>query len=141
MKLFRMIPCALAILAASACAPVDSTHHFSIDEALKSPEAASVLNPGVKLYFGRPAPGRVIVADAVTNKKTNASNKTPQEACRWAFLSAVKQLQEKAQSKGATKVGNIVSYYKKKAYSSPSQYECHTGNIIGGVALKGDIVK
>ena len=104
MKLFRMIPCALAILAASACAPVDSTHHFSIDEALKSPEAASVLNPGVKLYFGRPAPGRVIVADAVTNKKTNA-------------------------------------YYKKKAYSSPSQYECHTGNIIGGVALKGDIVK
>ena len=109
MKLFRMIPCALAILAASACAPVDSTHHFSIDEALKSPEAASVLNPGVKLYFGRPAPGRVIVADAVTNKKT--------------------------------KVGNIVSYYKKKAYSSPSQYECHTGNIIGGVALKGDIVK
>ena len=86
-------------------------------------------------------PGKVIVANAVTNKKTNAANKSDEKACQWAFLSAVKQLQEKAQSSGATKVGNIMNYYKKNPYTSETQYECHAGNLIAGVALKGDIVK
>lgn len=135
----------LAIITSSlmiaACAPRDTTHHLSINDALTSPEAANVLNPNIKLYFGTAAPGKVVIANAVTNKKTNAANKSDEKACQWAFLSAVKQLQDKAASKGATKVGNIVSYYKKNTFKSRTEYECHAGNIIGGVALKGDIVK
>ena len=34
-----------------------------------------------------------------------------------------------------------MSYYKKNPYTSETQYECHAGNLIAGVALKGDIVK
>lgn len=130
----------VAILLA-ACAPRDTTHYLSINEALNSPEAKQVLNPNIKLYFGKPAPGRIIAANAVSNKKTNSANKTDEKACQRAFLSAVKQFQDRAAASGATKVGNLVSYYKKNTYKSTTQYECHAGNIIAGVALKGDIVK
>lgn len=141
MKLSAKIAILASAIALAACAPRDTTHHLSINDALKSPEAAEVLNPNIKLYFGTPAPGKVVLANSVTNKKTNAANKTDEKACQWAFLSAVKQLQDKAASKGATKVGNIVSYYKKVTFKSRTEYECHAGNIISGVALKGDIVK
>lgn len=53
----------------------------------------------------------------------------------------MKRFQERAQKEGGTKVGNLVSYYKKKEYSSTTKYECHAGRSIAGVALKGDIVK
>lgn len=49
--------------------------------------------------------------------------------------------QDQAVAKGVTKVGNLVSYYKKKEYSSTTKYECHAGRSIAGVALKGDFVK
>jgi hypothetical protein len=37
--------------------------------------------------------------------------------------------------------GNIVSYYNKKVMSSATEFECHAGAIMAGVALKGDFVK
>lgn len=141
MKLMTKLILAVATVFIVACAPRDTTHHYDIQSALNTAEAQGIVNPRIKLYFGTPAPGKVVVANAVTNKKTNAANKSDEKACQRAFLSAVKQLQDKAQASGATKVGNIVSYYKKNVYNSTTQYECHAGHLIGGVALKGDIVK
>ena len=141
MKLAKSLTIALTALVVAACAPRDTTHYLSISEALNSPQAKEVLDPKIKLYFGKPAPGKTLVKGAVTNPKTNALNKTDLEACQWAFLSAVKRFQERAQKEGGTKVGNLVSYYKKKEYSSTTKYECLAGRSIAGVALKGDIVK
>ncbi len=141
MKLSKTLTVSVAALVLAACAPRDTTHYFSIDEALRSPQAAEVLNPKIKLYFGKPAPGKVVAAGLVSNKKTNAANKTDQQACEWAFLSAVKSFQDRAAEMGATKVGNLISFYKKNPYKSTTQFECHAGNLIGGVTLKGDIVK
>ncbi|WP_249963130.1 excinuclease ABC subunit A [Histophilus somni] len=141
MKLIKILALTFSAVVIAACAPRDTTHYLSIQEALSSPEAKKVLNPKIKLYFGKPAPGQVIQKGAVTNPKTNAVNKTDKEACQWVFLSAVKRFQDQAVAKGVTKVGNLVSYYKKKEYSSTTKYECHAGRSIAGVALKGDFVK
>lgn len=141
MKLTKIITLSLTALTVAACAPRDDAQYYSIQEALNSPQAKEVLDPTIKLYFGKPAPGKVIKANAVTNPKTNAVNKTDAEACQWAFLSAVKRFQEQAKAKGVTKIGNLVSYYKKKEYKSTTKYECHAGRTIAGVALKGDYVK
>ena len=54
----------------------------------------------------------MVKAGLVSNKKTNAANKSDEKSCQWAFLSTVKQFQDRAKSQGASKVGNIVSYYK-----------------------------
>lgn len=141
MKLSKTILLSVGTLALVACAPRDTTHYLSIQEALNSPEAKEVLKPSIKLYFGQPAPGKTLVKGAVTNPKTNALNKTDEKACQWAFLSAVKRFQERAEKEGGSKVGNLVSFYKKKEYKSTTKYECHAGRSIAGVALKGDIVK
>ena len=85
MKLSKTLTVSVAALVLAACAPRDTTHYFSIDEALRSPQAAEVLNPKIKLYFGKPAPGKVVAAGLISNKKTNAANKTDQQACEWAF--------------------------------------------------------
>ena len=42
---------------------------------------------------------------------------------------------------GADAVINIVSNYKHKEMSSQTEFECHDGNIVSGVALKADFVK
>ncbi|QIM62083.1 excinuclease ABC subunit A [Pasteurellaceae bacterium Orientalotternb1] len=141
MKLSKTVLLSLSALVLAACAPRDTVHYLSIDEALNSAEAKKVLDPNIKLYFGKPASGKILVKGAVTNPKTNALNKTDEKACQWAFLSAVKKFQERAAKEGGTKVGNLVSYYKKKEYSSTTKYECHAGHSIAGVALKGDVVK
>lgn len=76
-----------------------------------------------------------------TNKKTNAFGKSDDEACQWVLLSAIKALQEAARSRGYDAVVNIRSNYKNNEFSSATEYRCGAGNIIAGVALKGDLVK
>ena len=51
------------------------------------------------------------------------------------------QLDKRAKQLGANAVVNIVSYYQKNVMSSPTEFECHAGNIIAGVALRGEFVK
>lgn len=121
----------------------DTEHHFPIEEALNAESAKGKLDDSVKLYFsGQKTPKvQTKLSEAATNKKTNAFNKTDKEACEWAFLSAMLQLQDKAKSLGADAVVNIHSYYKKDVFKSSTEYECHAGGLIAGVALKGEFVK
>lgn len=117
MKHSGKLAIALTALLLAACAPRDTTHYYSIQEALNSPEAKEVLDPKIKLYFGKPAPGKVVKAGLVSNRKTNAANKSDEKSCQWAFLTVVKQFQDTAKKQGATKVGNLISFYKKKSLS------------------------
>ncbi|AGH39464.1 Excinuclease ATPase subunit [Bibersteinia trehalosi USDA-ARS-USMARC-188] len=141
MKFIRLAAIAAVVVAISACAPRNDTQYYSIQEVLNSSKAKEVLDPNIKLYFGTPAPGEVVRAGATTSQRTNALNKTDAEACNWVFLSAVKRMQEGARRAGVTKVGNIVSNYNHKEFSSTTQFECHAGRTMAGVALKGDITK
>ncbi|WP_032109327.1 hypothetical protein [Necropsobacter massiliensis] len=141
MKLTKNLVLSLIALSLAACSARDTTHYYSIEQALNSSEAKQVLDPAIPLYFAKSVPGNVLVKGAVSNPKTNALNKSDEEACRWVFLSAVKRFQDRAKQEGGSKVSNLVSYYKKKEYASADKYECHAGRTIAGVALKGDIVK
>ena len=38
-------------------------------------------------------------------------------------------------------VVGIVSFYKKVPFTSASQYECHEGALMSGVAFKGTMAK
>lgn len=52
-------------------------------------------------------------------------------------LSVLRAFQEGAKSRGANAVVDIVSYYKKNEFRSTTNFECHAGAIMAGVALKG----
>jgi uncharacterized protein YbjQ (UPF0145 family) len=121
----------------------DTKHLLPIAIAMETKDAQEKLDGSVKFYFGDQLPPQVLtnLGSDVSNRKTNAFGKSDEKACNWAFLSAMVALEKRAQQLGANAVINIVSYYNKKVMSSATEFECHAGAIIAGVALKGDFVK
>src|SRR5678815_2830368 len=97
----------------------------------------------IKLFWGTqktPAVDRKM-GEFTSNKKTNAANKSDQEACDLAFISAVIALQQRARKEGGNAVVNIRSVYKKEDSDSPTEFICGAGKIMAGVALRGTVVK
>ena len=121
----------------------DTKHLLSISEGIATQDAEARLDGKVRFYFGNQSHPKVLntLGSDFTNRKTNAFGKSDEKACNWAFLSALVQLEKRAVELGANAVVNIVSYYKKNVFSSDSQFECHAGALMAGVALKGDFVK
>lgn len=138
---------AAAVTALLATAPVadarDTLQKFPIEAALAKAQASGQLAPGIKLFFGtqKHAKPTAQLGPARTNKKTNFFNKTDQEGCDWAFLSSMITLTQYAQRVGGNAIVNIRSNYKNVEFSSETEYECGAGNVTGGVALLGDVVK
>ena len=121
----------------------DTLQKVSIEAALAKAQASGQLAPGIKLFFGtqKHAKPTAQLGPARTNKKTNFFNKTDQEACDWAFLSSMVQLTQYAQRVGGNAIVNIRSNYKSQQFSSETEYSCGAGNITGGTAFVGDVVK
>ena len=121
----------------------DAEHKLRIDEILQSADFKSKVGNDVAFHFGkrRPPPAGRALGEWVTNKKTNATNKSDVEGCRWAMLSALIELKERARKEGGDAIVNIVSFYRKQEFDSDTLYECHAGNFVTGVALKGTVVK
>ncbi|WP_431855377.1 hypothetical protein [Azospirillum sp.] len=139
---------AFALFAAILCAGMpaqarDTRHMFPVDAALATAAAQEKLDKGVKLYFGKQKHPKAAkdFGEWATNKKTNAFNKSDREACEWAFLSAVLELQERARKQGGNAVINIKSNYKNTETVSDAEYMCGAGGLMAGVALKGTVVK
>jgi uncharacterized protein YbjQ (UPF0145 family) len=140
--MFSMIGLTLSLFAIAAHAKDDALM-MPISAALESAEAQEKLGDSVKFYFGSQSHPKVITKLGVdsTNKKTNGFNKGSDRACNLAFLSAMLQMKQRAEQLGANAVINIVSYYKKNEVTSTTEFECHDGGFITGVALKGEFVK
>ncbi len=137
-----LIAMSIFLLTTSAHAR-DDKHMFPIKDAMETEAAKEKLDPGIKFYFGNQSHPKATkkYGNFSTSKKTNAFNKSDDQACQWAFLSALLALQDRAQREGGNAVINIASNYKHKTVKSNTEYECHAGNILAGVALKGDVVK
>lgn len=121
----------------------DKVLHLDVKDVLDSGLSSGKLDGSVTFYFSGQSTPKVLktMEEDVTNKKSNAFGKGKEEACKWVMLSALMALQEGAKARGANAVTGIVSYYKKVEYKNVSQYECHAGNIMSGVALKGRYAK
>jgi uncharacterized protein YbjQ (UPF0145 family) len=121
----------------------DSKLMLPLAAAMSANDAQNRLGETVKFYFGKQATPPVLERLSVdqTSQKTNAFGKSAETSCNWAFLSAMLRLQQRAHELGANAVINIVSNYKNVEMSSETQFECHDGALMSGVALKGEFVK
>ncbi|MDX9875338.1 MAG: excinuclease ATPase subunit [Spongiibacteraceae bacterium] len=121
----------------------DTTHHLDFHSVVAEATQAGRLDGSVKFYLaGQSVPGKVErLREAVTNKKTNAFNKSDENACAWVLQSALITLQNAAKQAGANAVVDIVSFYKRNEYKDAQKYECHAGAVIAGVALKGQLAR
>lgn len=132
----------LTLLAATLTTPVaarDTRLLLPIADALEQGHEQGVIDKDMLFRFGKGNRGGVskTFGSDVANRKTNALNKTDIQACNWVFLTALKALQEGARKSNGNAVVEIVSYYKKNEFSSATEFECHAGGIMAGVALKG----
>ncbi len=137
-----------ALLAATLASPLaamasDTVVMLPIAGAMAANDAQKRLGDSVKFYFAdQPTPA--VLSRITTDKtslRTNGFGKSAEKACNWVFLSAMLQLQKRAQDVGANAVINIVSNYNDKEMASQTEFECHDGAIMAGVAFKGDFVK
>lgn len=137
----KVVVAALVLTSSSALAR-DTRYLLKIADVLSMPEAAGRLDANIKFYFGKQkAPAGESRGEVVANEKTNSANKSDEEACRWVMLSALMNLQKRAKAVGATSIVGIESYYKKNVFSSETEFECHAGTFVSGVALRGQMQK
>ena len=143
MRRFTLMAATALLAVASTAQARDTRVEQSLHELVNSAEARNVgIDGSVKFYLaGENVSVLQRLGEDVTNKKTNAANKSDAEACRWVALSALRALQDGAKSRGANAVVDIVSYYKKNEFKSTTNYECYAGAILAGVALKGTYAK
>jgi hypothetical protein len=142
MDKLRIIGCGLlAALAFSAADARDERLKMPIAAAMESEEAKEKLGTEVKFFFGsQTAPKAERTFGTFTsNKKTNFANKSDEEGCKIAFLSAMIALRDRALREGGNAVVNIHSVYKNAPFHSETEYECGAGKIMGGVALRGTV--
>lgn len=116
---------------------------FSIQDALNSPLARQKLDGSIKFLFGSKSGSglNIVSKDLVANKRANGVGKDGEISCQRAFISALITLQGRAKEAGASKVVNIVSYFKKGTFDSKTAFECADGNLMSGVTLKADLAK
>jgi len=136
-----LVAAAATLISGSALAR-DTYLKLPLKDAMENATAKDRLGTDVKFVFGSAGPtGAKDLGTYTSNKKTNFANKSDKEGCEWAFLSAMISLKERAIAEGGNAVINIQSYYKKKEFTSATEYECVAGAIMGGVALRGTVVK
>lgn len=143
-KIVPVLSLAIGLLASAwPCHARDTQYLLPIAVAMEVKDAKDKLDGSIKFFFGdQPVPPVLAkLGSDVSNRKTNAFGKSDEKACNWAFLSAMVALERRAHQLGANAVINIVSYYKKNIMASATEFECHAGALIAGVALKGDFVK
>jgi uncharacterized protein YbjQ (UPF0145 family) len=143
MRRFALIAATALLAVASTAQARDTRVEQSLRELVNSQAARDAgIDGSVRFYLaGEKVNVQQRLGEDVTNKKTNAANKSDEEACRWVALSALRALQDGAKSRNANAVVDIVSYYKKNEFKSTTNYECYAGTIMAGVALKGTYAK
>ncbi len=121
----------------------DTVLHLPVEQVLDDSYSGGHLDGSVRFYMAGQSTPTVIkeLGEGISNRKTNGVGKSDEESCQWVMLSALVALQQSAKARGANAVIGITSYYKKREYSDPENYECHAGNIMSGVALRGTYAK
>ncbi|WP_041742379.1 excinuclease ATPase subunit [Collimonas fungivorans] len=131
------------LLSAVSAQAADRTLMLPVAGALAVNDAQGRLGDSVRFYFGDQRTPKVLekFGGEKTSQRTNAFGKSDEKACNWVFLSAMLHLQQRAQDLGANAVVNIVSNYNNVEHASATEFECHVGAIMAGVALKGEFAR
>lgn len=114
-----------------------------IADALAATDVKDRPTGAVKFYFAKEKSPEVVknLGTYVATPRTGAGGLSDQRACHEAFLWTLVDLEKRALRAGANAVVNIVSYYQKRARPSTTEFECHVGNVIVTVWLRGDLVQ
>lgn len=133
----------LSTIVAVSAQAADTKLMLPIAGAMAANNAKERLGDSVKFYFvGQPTP-KIIehLGHDKVSLKTNAVGRSNETSCNWVFLSDMLKLQQRAIELGANAVINITNNYNNIENPSATEFECHVGTIMSGVAFKAEFVK
>ncbi|XZG71007.1 hypothetical protein ACTSKR_03810 [Chitinibacteraceae bacterium HSL-7] len=138
-----LLSAALLLALAATAHARDDTVMLPVADVLANPEYQAKLGDDIRFVFdSQQLPKGTVLGEDITNKKTNAANKSDVEACQWVTLSALLQLRERARALGADTVAQVRNFYRKNEVAmQDGKVECHAGTWTAGVALKATFVK
>ncbi|MHC8389788.1 hypothetical protein ACYZTM_17520 [Pseudomonas sp. MDT2-39-1] len=122
-------------------------------EGIKRATKIGLLDGSVKFYLaGEALPTQVRKLNAVSSsRKTDAEDKSAEDACFWALQSTLATLQSKAKKAGANAVINIAGINKRDLSQDTGNYQCSDDGerpglealkaVVSGVALRGNLVR
>lgn len=131
---------ACSMLALPATARNDR-YTFPIQGVLDSPDFNKEVGNSVKFVFGdQQAIVEKQLGEYIANDRQHFHGKSEEGACQDTLISALSELSDHAKRAGGDAVIGIVSYFRRKTFSSTTEYECHAGSNGVFVSLKGTIV-
>jgi uncharacterized protein YbjQ (UPF0145 family) len=132
---------AASLLVATAACARNTLHDLPVQGAKDSRHATTLLD--VRFYMAGEKHSKIAktIGEWPTSQRTNAFNKTDEDACNLVFLSAIIALQKRAKAEGGDAVIDIKSTTKHNDLSSPTQFRCVAGAMVANVALTGTVVK
>lgn len=138
-RFFALIASFALVVACPSAQARETRVLVPLQDVIDAGQAQGKLDGSVRFYLagGESPMVERRFGEGVSNKKTNAANKSDRDACVWAALSVLIRFQQSAKNQGANAVVDMVSYYKKNTFSDPAQIECYAGAIMAGVAMKG----
>lgn len=113
-----------------------------ISEALQFEDYKARLE-GVRFFYGnQPHPAvQKSIGVRTTARRSSMGDQDRKSSCARAFASALLVLKSAAVRDGGDAVINVKSNYKHQEVSSESHFQCASGVLMSGVALKGTVVK
>jgi hypothetical protein len=113
-----------------------------IAEAMAAADVSDRPTGAVKFFFATQKSPEILkdLGSYLAAPRTGAAGLSDQRACHEAFLWTLVDFEKRAHRAGANAVVNIVSFYRYKEMASATNFECHVGNVIVTVWLKGDLV-
>src|SRR5258706_2505038 len=138
-----VIPMVLAGFLATPASARDPAVNLPLADAIAAGESEGKRNASIKFYLdGQPTPKiQKKMGEDTGHAQTSGVDKSDETACNRAALSALIKFQASAKQKGANAVVGMHSAYKEGDFKSPTEYQCHAGNVMVRVTLRGTYAK
>ena len=134
-----------AICAVFLAAPAharNTEQFYDIQSAVENGKGNANLLDVPYYFIGQKAPSAAkTIGTWSSNRSTSGAFRGDEESCQIAFLSALIQLQKRAQAEGGNAIINIRSITRGTKTESATQYRCVAGAMIVHVGLEGTVIK
>jgi len=131
----------LAVSVATAARARNTMLDLAVADAKKSPRAVNLLDVPFYMAGEKHPKVKQDLGEFSSNQRTSGAFRSDDAACQIAFLSAIIQLQKRANAQGGNAVIDVRSITRNENLSSATQYRCAAGAMVANVALTGHIVK
>ncbi|PLX78466.1 MAG: hypothetical protein C0616_14330 [Desulfuromonas sp.] len=131
----------MTAITATIASAADNWLYMSVKDALQSDLAKDKLDSGISFFMKGQSHPRASdeTREFTANKRARKFGRSQEEACQYAFVSALIAFQQRADKEGRNAAIDLYSITKDKKFESSDQYSCLVGGMVANVAIRGKV--